>query len=79
MITAIVFGIAAVTALEITLTLLLAGMAAAELVAFLRHHPHGVVGGLRQIATGARGVCLAARSAAKNAVRRAVADRWAAR
>ena len=71
MITAIVFGIAAVTALEITLTLVLLGMAATELGSFLRHHPHGVGGGLRQMAAGARGACLAAKNT--------VAHRWAAR
>lgn len=58
-------------------------MGAMELVAFLRHHPHGVRGGLRQLAASARGVCVTAKNAAssavRGAVRSAVAHRWVAR
>ncbi|MFB4274562.1 hypothetical protein ACBJ59_04645 [Nonomuraea sp. MTCD27] len=78
MITVIVFGIAIVAALEVTLTLVLFGMAATELGSFLRHHPHGVGGGLRQLAASAREICLAAKNATYGAVTDA-ADRWAAR
>ncbi|MEV4179612.1 hypothetical protein [Nonomuraea sp. NPDC049709] len=73
MITVIVFGIAAVTALEITLMVALLAMATTELAAILRQH--GVRGGLRQTAAAAREICLAAKIATYSAV----ADRWAAR
>ncbi|GAA2825682.1 hypothetical protein GCM10020220_012880 [Nonomuraea rubra] len=53
-ITAIVFGIAAVSALEITLLLALCGLAGAELGAFMRRHPQGPVGGMRDLAAEAR-------------------------
>ncbi|MEV1002432.1 hypothetical protein [Nonomuraea sp. NPDC050202] len=54
MITAIVLGIAAVSALEITLLLALLCLAGAELRSFLRSHPHGAVAGMRDLTTEAR-------------------------
>jgi hypothetical protein len=74
-ITFIIFGIAAVTVLEIALCLVLLGLAAAEFASFLRHHPRGAGGGLRQLAAGARHIWPAPKNAAKNTV----AGRWVAR
>ncbi|WP_103959575.1 hypothetical protein [Nonomuraea solani] len=53
MITAIVFGIAAVSALEITLLLALLGLAGAELCSLLRRHPYGAAV-MRDLAAQAR-------------------------
>ncbi|UBU08865.1 hypothetical protein [Nonomuraea gerenzanensis] len=65
MITAIFFAIAAVSALEITLVLALLGWGGAQLGAFLRHHPHGSAGGLRDLAAEARQCGLLARDAVR--------------
>ncbi|GAA2212185.1 hypothetical protein GCM10009850_076470 [Nonomuraea monospora] len=65
MITAIFFAIAAVSALEITLFLALLGFGGAELRAFLRHHPDGSAGGLRDLAAEARQRGLVARDAVR--------------
>jgi hypothetical protein len=56
MITFIVFALAAVCALEVMLGLVLLGWAAVEFGFFLRRHPDGATGGLRELATGARRV-----------------------
>ncbi|MGR6917916.1 hypothetical protein ACU635_27055 [[Actinomadura] parvosata] len=56
MITFIIFALAAVCAAEALLGLALLGLAIAELTAFLRRHPDGAAGGLRELAAGARRV-----------------------
>ncbi|PZG17358.1 hypothetical protein [Nonomuraea aridisoli] len=56
MITVVIFGLLAVCALETVLGLALAGLAVAELVSFLRRHPQGPAGGVRQLATSARAI-----------------------
>ncbi|WP_043634557.1 hypothetical protein [Nonomuraea candida] len=63
MITAILFGIAAVSALEIVLFLALLALVGAELGSFLRRHPHGAAGALADLAARARGHLLLARNA----------------
>jgi hypothetical protein len=73
--TAIVFGIAAVAAVEVALAVLLFGVAAADLGCFLRRHPHGVGGGARDLAAGMWRVWPAAKSTAKSVL----AKRWATR
>lgn len=60
MITVIVFGIAAVAALEIMLFLALLGWVGVELGLFLRRHPSGAAGGMRDLAEKAREWWLAA-------------------
>jgi hypothetical protein len=55
-ITLIFFALAAVCAVEVILGLVLLGWAAVELDTFLRRHPDGAAGGLRELATNARRV-----------------------
>ncbi|TDD40381.1 hypothetical protein E1286_34310 [Nonomuraea terrae] len=61
MITVVIFGLLAICALEIVLGLVLAGLAVAELATYLRRHPQGPAGGVRQLATSARAIWPAAR------------------
>lgn len=75
MITVIVFALAALCAMEVVLGLVLLGWAAVELGVFLRRHPDGAAGGLRELATGARRVWPAARASSQTAGRRVLRSR----
>ncbi|NUP81875.1 MAG: hypothetical protein HOV96_30490 [Nonomuraea sp.] len=74
MITFIVFALAALSAVEVVLGLLLLGWAAVELGAFLRRHPDTAARGLRELAAGARQFWPAANVASRFVGRRVI--RW---
>ncbi|MFC6372926.1 hypothetical protein, partial [Nonomuraea thailandensis] len=75
MITIIVFALAAVCAVEAVLGLVLLGWAVVELATFLRRHPEGLAGGLRDLVTGARRVWPAARASSRSTGRRVLRSR----
>ncbi|WP_188195973.1 hypothetical protein [Nonomuraea sp. SYSU D8015] len=75
MITYIVFALAAVCAVEAVLGLVLLGWGVIEFGAFLRRHPDGAAGGLRELATGARRVWPAAKASSQIAGRRVLRSR----
>ncbi|MEV4111959.1 hypothetical protein [Nonomuraea sp. NPDC049695] len=73
MITVFVLAMAALFALEAVLGLALLGWGLVEPGAFLRRHPDGAAGGLRELATGARRVWPAAKASSQIAGRRVIA------
>ncbi|MEQ4724320.1 MULTISPECIES: hypothetical protein [unclassified Nonomuraea] len=54
MINGTAFALLAIAAFEVIFGLVLLGWTAVEVRAFLRRHPHGMVGGLRQLSARAR-------------------------
>ncbi|MEV0152075.1 MULTISPECIES: hypothetical protein [unclassified Nonomuraea] len=74
MITVIVFAMATAAAVEVVLGLVLLGWAAVELGTFVRRHPDGATGGLRELAVGARQLWPAASAASQPIGRRVI--RW---
>ncbi|MFB4278040.1 MULTISPECIES: hypothetical protein [unclassified Nonomuraea] len=86
MITFVIFALAAVCAVEAVLGLALLGWAVVEVSVFLRRHPGGAAGGVRELATGARriwpllpGLAKASSQTAGRRVLRSRSGRWVLR